>query len=319
MFFGTTVDELLGYERELSRDQIRRYYHALAARFAEEPFEAVMHESEEMVRQYYSCYPFLVQMCVLWMNHYMLSESVERQQEILLLISKICNHILTDCNDVEICKNVISIRAIADLQRGEPEKVIEALKGSMNPNHFTWNSALLTQAYMMTGNTSGAEQSVQASMYCNMQELLNGGVLMLMIYRQDRKRCAEIIRRMDKLVDTFEIARLNPNAAAGYYYQAAITLCIQEETEEVYERLETFAFLARRLLDEGVILHGDGFFNCLKEWFGELDLGEEGVRNRKLIVESTVQALGNPVFSILEDKERLARIKRIVQTGGNYA
>jgi len=56
-YFDVTVDELLGYEPQLSREQIRCSYHSLAEDFAKKPFEEVMQESEALVRKYYSCYP----------------------------------------------------------------------------------------------------------------------------------------------------------------------------------------------------------------------------------------------------------------------
>ena len=37
-FFDVSIDELLGYEPQLSREQIKYYYHKLAKDFAEKPF-----------------------------------------------------------------------------------------------------------------------------------------------------------------------------------------------------------------------------------------------------------------------------------------
>ena len=41
-FFDISIDELIGYEPQLSKEQIRKFYHTLAADFAVRPFEAVM-------------------------------------------------------------------------------------------------------------------------------------------------------------------------------------------------------------------------------------------------------------------------------------
>ena len=43
-YFDVSVDELLGYEASLSREQIKCLYHRLAEDFAEKPFEEVMKE-----------------------------------------------------------------------------------------------------------------------------------------------------------------------------------------------------------------------------------------------------------------------------------
>ena len=41
-FFDVTVDELIGYEPQLSKEQIQKLYQEFAAEFAERPFEQVM-------------------------------------------------------------------------------------------------------------------------------------------------------------------------------------------------------------------------------------------------------------------------------------
>ena len=41
-FFDISVDELLGYKPQLSKEQIQKYYFDFAAQFASEAFEEVM-------------------------------------------------------------------------------------------------------------------------------------------------------------------------------------------------------------------------------------------------------------------------------------
>ena len=57
-FFDVTIDELLGYEPQLSKEQIQKLYLELTEAFAESPFEEVMKKSEDLTKKYYSCYPF---------------------------------------------------------------------------------------------------------------------------------------------------------------------------------------------------------------------------------------------------------------------
>jgi len=52
-FFDVTIDELLGYEPQLSKEQIQKLYLELAEAFAEYPFEEVMKKSEELTKKYY--------------------------------------------------------------------------------------------------------------------------------------------------------------------------------------------------------------------------------------------------------------------------
>ena len=83
-----------------------------------------------------------------------------------------------------------------------------------------------------------------------------------------------------------------------------------EEKKEVVEPiileyLEKYTYAAKRLLDEGIILHGDVFFTKLDVWFEELDLGIKGVRNEKLVKESVLEGLSYPGFQRLSKQEKL--------------
>ena len=79
-YFDVTVDSLLGYNPQLSKEQIQALYKKLSKEFSEEPFEEVFARSEAYVKKYYSCYRFLSQICVLWMNHFMMADGAERQR-----------------------------------------------------------------------------------------------------------------------------------------------------------------------------------------------------------------------------------------------
>lgn len=50
-YFDVSIDSLLGYHPKLSKEEIAQTYGELAGKFAKEPFEMVMKESEELVKQ----------------------------------------------------------------------------------------------------------------------------------------------------------------------------------------------------------------------------------------------------------------------------
>ena len=89
--------------------------------FSEKDFEEVFTKSESLVKKYYSCYPFLMQICVLWLNHYMLATEQARQQEILGKIEELCTHISENCKETGLCNDVVMMKATVDLFRGNPE------------------------------------------------------------------------------------------------------------------------------------------------------------------------------------------------------
>lgn len=308
-FFDVTVDALLGYEPQLTREEIRGCYHRLASEFANLPFEEVMEESERLVKKYYSCYPFLMQVCILWLNHFMMAEKPERKQAILDQIAKLCVHITVHCKDISICNNAVMIKSLVDLQSGKAREVIEALGDGQDVNRLEEKNNLLVQAYLMMGELDKADKAVQVNLYQSAMQMLTNGNLLLMLHSHDEEKCQEILRRTDAMVQFYDLENLNPNAVAGYQYQAAVTMCTLQREEEALERLDKYADAARRLFEGDVILHGDGFFNRLDEWFADLELGSESVRDRKLIEETALEAFDLPVIRALSNQKRVAQIR----------
>ena len=76
-FFDVSIDQLMGYEPQLSKEQIQKIYQDLSEEFVSNSFTETMKKSQELVKKYYSCYPFLLQICVLWINHFMLPKDRE--------------------------------------------------------------------------------------------------------------------------------------------------------------------------------------------------------------------------------------------------
>ena len=309
-YFDVTVDDLLGYEPQLSREQIRCSYHRLAEDFANRPFEEVMQESEALVRKYYSCYPFLLQICVLWLNHFMLAKEQERQREILEAAAGLCEHILEGCKEMGVCNDAVGIKAMVDIQCGRAQEVIEALEELLNPTHMAEEKgAILVQAYMMSGEMEKAECFTQIDMFKSLLNLVGDGIQLMMSQGQNLERCEAVMKRIDAVIAAFDMEKLHPNSVANYYYQAAVTYGMHGQEDKAYKRLECFVSLVIRLLQEGMILHGDEFFDKLDSWFEELDLGAQGVRTEKFVIESAASALENPVFEGLQHKERLHSLK----------
>lgn len=67
----------------MEQEDIKNLYHRLAEAFSEEPFDEVMMECREVTKKYYSCFPLLIQMGLLFINHHMLTEDMDRRIEIL--------------------------------------------------------------------------------------------------------------------------------------------------------------------------------------------------------------------------------------------
>ena len=73
-YFNLSIDDLIGYEPQMVKEDIKKLYRRLADRFVKDPFEEVKAECDGYIKKYYSCFPLLLQMALLLMNHYHLAE-----------------------------------------------------------------------------------------------------------------------------------------------------------------------------------------------------------------------------------------------------
>lgn len=320
-FFDVTVDSLIGYEPQLGKEQIQACYRRLAAEFAEKPFEEVMTECESLVKQYYACYPFLLQICVLWLNHFMLAADRKRQQEVLAQGELLCTRIIKECKSLLICSNAVSLKAMFALQGGKAAEIVADLEDIQNVNNIQDDEMLLVQAFLLTGDWEKADKAAQVHMYRSVMNVFGSGLQLMQIQGQDQEKCGRIMSRMDALVETFALERLNPNAAAGYQYQAALLLAGYGRVEAAFARLESYVRAVKNLFQQDIRLHGDEFFDRLDEWMANGSLGAETVRNRKLIAKSAIEAFEHPILQALPDKKRINKLRfeteRICGSRGN--
>ncbi len=324
-YFEVSIDDLLAYTPMLSKEQIQFQYHRLAKEFSEKPFPEVMEECEKMIKKYYACYDFLQQMVVLLINHMGLATLEQEKKHTQKIAYDLCEHIITGCQDVGICNNVIALREMLHLQCGRADLVIEEIEDeTLNVNRIEDKGTLLTLAYLMTGKLEQAQKAAQVGMYRNLMDLLGYGEHLLQAKGDDVKYGLWILERLDKVVEGFSLMKLNPNSVAGYEYQAAVYLAgkglqatelwTREEAEEqVLERLERFIAASKQLFADGIQLHGDDFFNHLDEWFQDLELGISGVRNEGLVRDSVIQGLQHPLFAQLNNQERLQELREEIE------
>lgn len=317
-FFDVTIDELLGYEPQLSKEQIQKIYRDLAAVFAERKFEEAIRQSQSLVKKYYSCYPFLFQICVLWLNHFMLADSQTRQIEILTTISDLCCHIISNTHDIGLCNDAIILKAMADLQLGKVQEVIEALEDIFNPYRLSSQSdSTLIHAYQLAKEKDKAESFAQISIFLHLLSLIGNSTQYLILHSDDLSLCEEIISRNKKVINIYDMSHLHANVTAIFYYQAAVIYCQHEKEQEALEMLKQYVSCVSCLFENGdLLLHGDDYFDKIDPWFEGLDLGGNAPRDKKLIFESAMQVLEDPAFTTLKKQEEYQKMKKILKKKG---
>ena len=315
-FFDITIDELLGYEPQLSNEQMKKIYLDLCSEFAVNSFEEVMEKSNHLVKQYYSCYPFLYRISLLWVNHYMLTNDIERQKEILSGALNLCDRIIDNSKDIALCNDAVHLKATIRLLLGEATEVIDALEEIMNPCRLGSQSAgVLIKAYQMVDKLDKANEYTQITMYTRIIDLVGCAVEYITIHSSNLSICEETIRRIEVIANAYDLEHLNPSTISVFYYQASIVYCMQGMKDKGLLYLGKFVSCIEDFFKGGnVALRSDSYFDKLDVWFEQLELGGNVPRDKKVIIESALQGLNHPVFVTLENeveyqkmKDRLAR------------
>lgn len=313
-FFDISIDELMGYEPQMDRDDIRKLYQELTRDFSEKPFEEVMAHCRDIAGKYFSCAPLLFQIGALFVNHCMLSESPESVKAVLEEARQLFCRVREISKDTELVSQAICMDALCLLQLGKPEEVFELLEPlesiRLNPG------PLLASAFQMTGNVTEAKRILQAGIYSSLLELLNLLSSYMTCCTDTPLMYEETFRRLMLTAKTFDLQSLYPGLLLTLELSAAQGFCALNEKARAMDILESCVELI--LSDKNPLtLHGDSYFTLLDEWLDRcLPLGSSLPRNETVIRRSMVEAVANnAAFEPLKEEPRFQKLLRRLKAG----
>ena len=304
-YFDTTLDKLVGYEPQMSRAGIRRECARLRTAFANEPFEQVHARCQKLAFDYYSCYPLLAQIAVLYLNHLNLTEGAERERLADEAIG-LCRRIRRNSASSTDVKMAEAVEAGFLLAAGNPRAAIEALDGM--PDIAMGTDILLANAHSALGDIDEADKVLQGALFQSIVLNLNYLAQMAMLYAGNPEKLEIAHGRMIAIVEAFELEDVYVNTAAIHLSFATAFMmggnapCALNCLED-YER-------ACRKLKFPIELHGDAFFDKTEAWLEDVnDLGTSAPRDDSLIKKSLVESvIANPAFVPLAEEPRFKRI-----------
>ncbi len=297
-YFNITVDELIDYKPQMTKDDIRKLYTRLATDFTKKPFDEVMNEVREIVKKYYSCFPLLFNMGAIILNHQNLAHGSIRNQLIHEAID-IFVRIKSESDDLTLCKQANLMEATCYFMLGEMVNVIDLLDNGNSP--MLSESSLLASAYSMNGQLDKAREVSQISIYQNLLNILQNLLGLYRVEIENVEASNKIIERILAIIELFEMEKLHPSILFTIYLTAAQSYLMQNNIDQSLSMLKKYNDLATSDIYP-LSLHGDSFFDRIDGWISELDLGSELPRNEKAIKESLVNSVkNNPAFSVLED------------------
>jgi len=305
-YFNISIDELIDYKPQMTKEDIRKLYRGLSADFTSKPFDAVMKECRGIIKKYYSCFPLLLQMGTLMVNHLELVKEPEKSASLIREAKGLFSRVRAECDDVAVVRMALYMEALCSLISGDPDTSLELLGGTIAP--ALPPESLLASAYQMKGRTDEAKSVLQVGMFQNIVVLFNFFPAYLMLCVDEPSKFDEVLGRALVVADTFDMKHLHPGVLVGLYISAAQGYVAQKNHDRALEMLEMYTEIVTSEIYP-LRLHGDTFFDLLDNWLDQLDLGTDLPRDEKTIRKSMVDVIvNNPTFSILAEERRFKHL-----------
>lgn len=302
-YFNVSLDQLLGYEPQMTKEQIRKKYQYFRTQFGVRDFDDVIGEIEEAIKKYYSCFPFLLQMTVLLVNHAHISKDPMKICERALEISK---RIKEESDNVNDAKEAANLEVMIYILMNEPKSALELLDESVRP--MSQETESLAEVYKMLGETEKSKRVFQIVTYQHLLMLVADAALYSMLYADNLEKALNIIDKALKVSDIFELAKLQPNAVIPVYFNAAIIYCMHKKEDEALTMLEKYTQICCNDFFP-FTLHGDKYFDLIDNWFEDFDIGNGAPQNEKYIRRSIlVTVRDNDAFKVLQNNTRYKNI-----------
>ena len=311
-YFNITIDQLLDYKPQLTKEELRNMYRLLSGEFASRPFPKALDHCRSVIRQYYSCFPLLFQAASLLINHAAEAGGPEETAEILEEALALFRRVRVETDDARLGTEAGNMEAFCLISLQRPDEALELLE----PGHMRLSPTepLLSAAWRMKGKDREARKILQAGIYqsvLSLTELLANYMELCL----DKPASFEATcRLLTDLADSFSLRELHPGILLSCYLAIARGQAMLGETEKALRTLEDYTSLATGDIYP-LRLHGNSYFDLLDEWLEDfLELGDYPPRNEALIRSSMTRALSdNPAFAILAEHPRfqslIARLK----------
>ena len=296
--FNVSVDELIGYEPQLSMKAVNEFYIQLSTEWSQDAGKAYEH-SEELIRKYYSCFPFLLQMAVLYLNHYMLHKQPDL---VLKRCEELCNRIIQESEENSLVKDAISLKITYLLASKQPAEALQLLGEEAKP--IAQDSEMIASCYQMLGKPKQASRIFQICIYQHLLFVIQDMANYMMLNIGDDKLCDETIHRILEMLKLFHIDALHTITSAMVYVSCAMVYAGRKDKEATLQMMERLVDVVVRYDLAGKKIHRDVYFTEIESWMAALQLRTQAPRDAGVILDSVIQELQLPVFAIIEDEPR---------------
>jgi len=136
-YFDISMDELMGYEPQMMDNDIKKLYMELTNEFATKPFDDVIDHCRDITKKYFSCFPLLFQIGILFMNYSPAANDEEKRVKTISEAKDLFIRVKTLCDNIELKHYALHAEALCELMLGKPNKVVVLLENEkINHNFF---------------------------------------------------------------------------------------------------------------------------------------------------------------------------------------
>jgi hypothetical protein len=292
-------------------------YNKLSHQFAVKPFDEVMEQCNQTIKKYYSCFPFLLSMIQLLLNHSTLAKTEDMKKEILqqciLLSQRVKEESESSCD----FKNANTMEALAEMALGNSEEVILLLNDKFV--QYSGDDVMLIMAYQMRGDNDEANKVNQILLYQNVIDTLTLLNSYLALHMTEPVLFEQIYSQAKQLIDSFQMKEILTNAVFGIHIVAAQGYLMQQEKEKALNALEQYVNTVCGY-QYPLRLKGNGYFTQVDTWLEDnITIGTSSPLDEITVKTNFIKMVDeNPVFAPLREDEHYKKIIKNLKEKLNY-
>ena len=288
-FFNISVDELIGYDPDLSSAQIQKFYIDLENRVSDADMDSIVEDIKIKIKQYYSCFDLLYYMSLFILNHCDLATDTTKKEEYLEYANNILKRVCEDSKDSILKDKSLSLRAACLISLGKSEEALNILPSSDMLSIS--KDCLVASAYLKTKKDNEVDQKLQVMIYKNINDLIT---LLMMKSSLSNDDWIETLERVEDLIETFNLMEINISIVLNFYLSLATHYIEDNNLKLASQYVEKLLNLILESKEKSFKIRGDEYFNQIDEWLDEnLLLSTNPNRSDDMIVSFYLETIAD--------------------------
>ena len=288
-FFNISVDELIGYDPDLSSAQIQKFYIDLENRVPDVGMDSIVEDIKIKIKQYYSCFDLLYYMSLFILNHCDLATDTTKKEEYLEYANNILKRVCVESKDPLLKDQSLSLRAACLISLGKSEEALNILPSSDMLSIS--KDCLVASAYLKTKKENEVDQKLQIMIYKNIIDLITLLMMKSSLNNDDWVKTSE---RVEDLIETFNLIEINISIVLNFYLSLATRYVDDNNLKLAGKYVEKLLNLILESKEKSFKIRGDEYFNQIDKWLDEnLLLSTNPNRSEDMIVHFYLEAIEN--------------------------